>query len=317
MEEIRMATETITRPGLKHETLAAALAAFQAELPKLRKDETAKVTGENAKTGAKVSYSYGYAGLDTVVDTVLPVLGKHGLSITSKSTFIDGSFMLEVSLLHESGERETGYWPLPDPRRVGPQDLGSAYTYGRRYLTLALTGTFPGGEDDDGAKAQQAPRDSWDSARPARPTQAVDRQQQAGEEPQAAPARQAPKTVWSDTEVQELQTKLADRTVSLAVTGKGYDWMASKGLHDRPVGKSGVTGTLVLALRLADTVLTPETGLDEIAEIRAFAHDRGLLKVKVSATETLEEVVHEARELAAHAIVEQAKADTPNPQDEG
>src|SRR5689334_8476766 len=143
-------THDTTGPAEKHDTLAGALAAFQSELPKIRKDETAKVTGES-KNGGKISYTYGYAGLDAVVEAVLPVLGKHGLSITS-STYFDqqGNFMLKVNLVFRDGERETATWPLPDPRRVGPQDLGSAMTYGRRYLTLALTGTFPGGEDDDG-----------------------------------------------------------------------------------------------------------------------------------------------------------------------
>lgn len=298
-----------------HKTLAQALAAFQAELPKIRKDETAKVTGENKATGAKVSYSYGYAGLDTVVDTVLPVLGKHGLSITSKSTYTDASFMLEVSLLHESGERETGYWPLPDPRRVGPQDLGSAYTYGRRYLTLALTGTFPGGEDDDGAKAQSAPRDSWENAQPRAQAQrpGVDRQAISGQEPQAAPAAPAPKTSWTDEEVTDYQDKL--KIVDLDKVGAAYDWMAQRELHNRPVGVSGKTATLVLSLRLADAALLPDATPEIIGMLRQTAETRGLINVKVSATETLEQVLHEARELAAYAAAERAKRETPDPQD--
>lgn len=288
----------------QHETLAAALAAMQAELPKLRKTETAKVNGES-KTGAKISYSYGYTGLDQVVETVLPALGKNGLSVTSKTSFADNVFMLEVTLLHEGGEREIGYWPLPDPRRVGPQDIGSAMTYGRRYLTLALTGTFPGGEDDDGAKAQETPRESWDNAKPVKPQNA----------PVSAPPAQAPKTSWTDEEVAELHAKLADPAASLDKIGKGYDWMASKGLHERTLGASGITGTLILALRLADQALLPETTLEEVATIRDFADSRGLLKVKVSPTDTLEQALYEAQELATHAMVEQAKKNTPNPED--
>jgi len=286
-------------------TLASALAAFQAELPKIRKDETAKVTGES-KSGAKVNYSYGYAGLDTVVDTVLPVLGKHGLSITAKSTFADSNFMLEVSLLHESGERETGYWPLPDPRRVGPQDLGSAYTYGRRYLTLALTGTFPGGEDDDGQKAQQSSRDSWEDAKP-RQRPAEDRQAQAGQEPQAIPSPAPAKTAWTDAEVASFMTPMPTAPVEKVV--KVYDWMASKKLHNREVvgvlgGVIGdgvkVTATVVVAHRLASAALEHDATVGGIADIRNMAADRGLLKIQLSETETLEQALHEARDLAAH-----------------
>src|ERR1700760_4703631 len=103
-KEIRMATvesddgvTSMVVTGYRHASLAEALAAFQAEVPKMSKDETAKVKSE------KANYTYGYAGLAQFVEIVEPVLGKHGLSITSKTTFDgNGNFMLEVSLLHES-----------------------------------------------------------------------------------------------------------------------------------------------------------------------------------------------------------------------
>jgi hypothetical protein len=303
----------------KHDSLAAALAAFQAELPKLRKDETAKVTGES-KSGAKISYSYGYAGLDAVVEAVLPALGKHGLSITSKSVIdASGGFMLEVALLHEGGDREIGYWPLPDPRRAGPQDIGSSYTYGRRYLTLALTGTFPGGEDDDGQKAQQSARDRWEDARP-RTDQAFDQHRRGvnADEPQEPP--KPPKTSWTDAEVFGYQAKMVTSELDLAV--KGYDWMAGNGLHDRKVGNPADaaepprTATDIMASRLGDEALAPDATLDSLHHLKTIATDRALLKIQVSDTETLDQVLFEARELAQHAEVAAAKADTPDPQAE-
>jgi len=279
-----------------HKTLAEALAAFQAELPKLRKDETAKVTGENAKTGAKVSYSYGYAGLDQVCETVEPVLGKHGLAVTSKTTWSDGAMVLEVSLLHESGERETGFWPLPDPRRSGPQDLGSAMTYGRRYLTLALTGTFPGGEDDDGAKAQTyAQQERWDNAKP------------KAEKPVSAPP--APKTEWTDEEIGTYHRNIETLPIGQAVNG--YDWMAGKNLHKRsiPIAAENpdtgepfrVNATEVLALRLADEAVKPEATVKDIADLRAYAEARGLLKLPVSEATTLDEELAMARDTKSTA----------------
>jgi hypothetical protein len=309
---------TDAQATVPHASLAAALAAFQAELPKLLKDEKAKVKGET-KDGRSYDRSYGYADLAQVVETVLPVLGKHGLSVTSKSSFDPGgNFLLEVSLLHESAERETGFWPLPDPRRSGPQDIGSAMTYGRRYLTLALSGTYPGGEDDDGAKAQQAPRDSWESAQP-RQRPVEDRQQQAGQEPQAAAAPKPVKTTWTDEEVYDYQAKMG--TVSLDSAVKAYDWMAGKGLHDREVGhptdasEPQMTATTVIAVKLATAAGDPGITPEEVEDLRAIATGRGLMKIPVSPTETLQQVLHEAAELAVHAAVEQAKADTPNPQD--
>lgn len=290
----------------KHETLAAALAAFQAELPKLRKTETAKVTGES-KSGAKISYSYGYTGLDQVVETALPVAGAHGLSITSKTTYADSLFMLEVVLLHEGGEREIGYWPLPDPRRVGPQDIGSAMTYGRRYETLGLLGLYPGGEDDDGAKAQQTSRERWEDAKAVqRPVE--DRQAQSGQEPQAAPTGPPVKTSWTDAEVHDIQAKMV--TAALDKTIGAYDWMAGKGLHNRKVVGSGEateiprSATDIMASRLADEALKADNSPAIIDGLKAIAADRGLLKVQVSETETLDQAIFEARELAAHAAAE-------------
>lgn len=268
--------------------LAEALAAFQAELPKLVKDETANVTGKN-REGGTVKYKYGYADLAQVCETVLPVLGKHGLSVTSRTIFVDTRMVLEVALLHASGEDRIGYWPLPDPLRVGPQDLGSAMTYGRRYLTLALTGTFPGGEDDDGAQAQANARmDRWENARNT-------------EKPVSAPP--APVKDWSkatDEEIGDLHKRIETLPIGQAVNG--YDWMASEGLHDRSIPMTvgdeafRVTATEVLASRLADEAVKPDTTLQQIADLRAYADDRGLLKVAVSESTTLDEELAMARD---------------------
>jgi hypothetical protein len=302
-----------------HATLAAALAAFQAELPKLTKDEKAKVKGET-RDGRAYDRSYGYADLAQVVETVLPVLGKHGLSVTAKNTFTSDGYMLKVTLLHESGESDTGDWPLPDPRRSGPQDIGSAMTYGRRYLTLALSGAYPGGEDDDGAKAQTTARESWDTALPARPTtsQAQD-QHRRGVNHTDEPAPAAPpkpiKTTWTDLEVYDYQAKMGTVTLDSAI--KAYDWMAGKDLHKRYVANPTdanapiMCATDVLAVKLAHEA--QDASLGDIEGLRALATDRGLLKVQVSPTATLEQALYEARELAAHALTEGAEAPPADP----
>jgi len=275
-----------------HANLAGALAAFQAELPKLTKDEKATVKGET-KDGRKYDRSYGYADLGQVVEAVLPVLGKHGLSISSGTVFIGDSFVLEVTLLHEGGDGErTAVWPLPDPRRSGPQDIGSAMTYGRRYLTLALTGTYPGGEDDDGAKAQSyAQQERWDNAKP----------HQAA--PVSAPPA-PPKTEWTDPEISAYHRNIETLEIGKAVNG--YDWMAGKGLHNRAVPIDAinpdteepfrVNATEVLALRLADEAVKPEATVKDIADLRAYAEARGLLKLPVSEATTLDEELAMARD---------------------
>jgi hypothetical protein len=125
-----------------------------------------------------------------------------------------------------------------------------------------------------------------------------DRQAVAGQEPQAPAAPPAPKTSWTDAEVAEILTKMAVAELDKAVGA--YDWMGSKGLVKRAVGEGGRTATDIIALRMTDVALHPAATVAEIADIRNKAADRGLLKVKVSETETLEQALHEARDLAAH-----------------
>lgn len=270
---------------LKHPTLAAALAAFQAELPKLRKDETAKVRGEG-KDGQPVNYQYGYADLAQVVEAVMPVLGKHGLSFTSTPTMSGNQFVLEYCLLHESGEERAGVWPLPNPMQTKPQNLGSAITYARRYALMAVTGTFPDKEDDDGQKAADVPRDY--SAREEPPQQ-----------PPAAQRRQSrrdlsPKKAWSDLEVQELHLKIASAALPDAL--KMFDWMISKGLHDREVPHPVVPGEtasarFVFADRIAQEAVKPTSTREVLLEMRHVAEARELLREQVSETETLDEAL--------------------------
>ncbi len=136
-----------TEPSIAR--LAAALASFQAELPQIRKDQTAKVTSEKGS-----SYSYTYADLATVSLQVMPLLGKHGLSFTSWPSTTPRGFMLRYYLLHESGEQMAGEYPLPVDVK-SPQAMGSAITYARRYALCSVTGVSPD-DDDDAAAAEGA-----------------------------------------------------------------------------------------------------------------------------------------------------------------
>lgn len=128
----------------KHESLAAALAAFQAALPAIVKNKAGQARGARTR----------YADLAEVSSEVLPLLGAHGLSFSARPTLLDdGRFVLAYALRHESGGEDTGMYPLP--QNAGPQDLGSALTYARRYTLMAVTGVAPD-DDDDGHAAQAA-----------------------------------------------------------------------------------------------------------------------------------------------------------------
>jgi hypothetical protein len=127
-------------------SLAAALAAVQRKLPDVRKAETAHVRSD------KGNYSYRYATLPDITKAVLPLLGENGLAWVTRPTLVDERFVLVYELLHTSGEKVSGEYPLPTGG--SPQALGSAITYARRYCLCAVTGVAAD-DDDDGAAATE------------------------------------------------------------------------------------------------------------------------------------------------------------------
>lgn len=130
--------------------LAKALARFQADVPHVAKGNTAEVPTKN---GGK--YKYDYADLTDVTEAILPLLAKHGFAWATMPSYSQYGFALHYELIHESGEKLEGWYPLPE---AAPQEIGSAVTYARRYALCAVSGVAPGGDDDDAGKAQSAPR---------------------------------------------------------------------------------------------------------------------------------------------------------------
>ena len=128
----------------KHKGITQALAAFQADLPKV------------GKGSVNPAFKSKYADLADVVAVVLPALAKQGLAWVTIPTLTENGFVLKYELRHTSGESITGEWPLPDASAPA-QALGSAVTYGKRYALSAVTGIAPD-DDDDGNAAQGAAR---------------------------------------------------------------------------------------------------------------------------------------------------------------
>lgn len=293
----------------EHANLAAALAAFQAELPSMAADKTGKIKGRT-REGNPYEYSYNYADLSSVADAILPTLGKHGLSFSARPTVIDGGFALVYTLRHLGGESDAGVWPLPSPMQVGPQELGSAITYARRYALLAVTGCFPAGMDDDGKAAQ----DTASSRQQERTQQRQDRRQRQSQQPadQAKPAdKTSTKTPrqYSDTEMLAFFSKLDSLKLDEAVAL--YDWMGRVNLHQRAAnagsGGGPTTATRVLAVSLSFRASDPAADVATLDKIRTIAEERGLLKTEVADGSTLD-----AELQAIRAIKMQEKTDTEN-----
>ncbi len=132
---------------------ATALVAAQAAMGDITKGRTAKVEMNNGKG----SYSYAYADLSDVLSDSRPILTKNGLAISQNVCTNGKDVEVWTTLLHVSGQYRTD-GPIAFNGGNSPQQAGSAITYARRYAALASLGLAS--EDDDGAKAAQAPTES-------------------------------------------------------------------------------------------------------------------------------------------------------------
>jgi hypothetical protein len=128
-----MANASIQYEGSK---LTAALVKFQADLPDIGLDS------ENPHFKSK------FASLPNITKIVLPKLAEQGLSFSAGGVILEGQFGLSASLLHESGEERSGFFPIT---ATDPQKIGSAITYARRYLLASLTGIVADADDDGNA----------------------------------------------------------------------------------------------------------------------------------------------------------------------
>lgn len=122
--------------------LAAALAKAQGEM-------------ENAgKNSVNPHFRSKYADLAEIINTVRPVLAKHGLSVTQFPSF-DGTLAhVETIIAHQSGEWMSGTTSSP-VQKADPQGIGSATTYLRRYSLAAVCNLA---QEDDDANAATKPK---------------------------------------------------------------------------------------------------------------------------------------------------------------
>tara|TARA_R110002012_G_scaffold261170_1_gene442967 strand:+ start:428 stop:1156 length:729 start_codon:yes stop_codon:yes gene_type:complete len=133
----------LMRTSAQLNELGKALAVAQSEFPILPKTKTVKVQTHDGK-----GYTYSYADLALILETILPITSKNGLSVIQIPIISDRGYTLVTRLLHESGEWIESELPLKQ-QRDGAQAMGSALTYMRRYSLSAML-CLATDEDDDG-----------------------------------------------------------------------------------------------------------------------------------------------------------------------
>ncbi|MEQ5857271.1 ERF family protein [Halomonas sp. EF61] len=121
---------------------SAAMAAMQTEMPSI---------AERGKTN-----NGKYATLEDIVDTVRPVMQKHGFAVSFRVKTVDKGIEVTGVLMHKGGHREETAMLLPadtSGNKNAVQAFGSTTSYGKRYVLCALLNIMTRGEDDDGVSA--------------------------------------------------------------------------------------------------------------------------------------------------------------------
>ncbi len=124
----------------------AAFAAMQAELPAAVRAGK----GHNGKA---------YARYEDVIGTLRPHFEVHGFSISHRVDTSGDRIKVTGILGHKDGHsEETQFSAPPDSsgNKTPIHAMASTISYGKRYVTLTLTGIATEGEDDDARKASVA-----------------------------------------------------------------------------------------------------------------------------------------------------------------
>jgi len=136
-----------------------AVANFKAEAVDIVKNKRVKYKTEKGVT------EYSHAELGQIVNTVTPLLSKHGLSHHWEYGQQDSKIKVTCFLTHEDGyEKSTSLEAPPDTSggKNGIQAIGSTTSYLERYTFMAMTGLASRDQDDDGRKfgvvEDEAPR---------------------------------------------------------------------------------------------------------------------------------------------------------------
>jgi hypothetical protein len=139
----------------QREAFDTAFAQMHAKLPQVRRDGTIELTKDGKKLGL-IKFTR-WEDMDKVIR---PVMGEHGFALTFTTVEGPGNKLVIRGELMREGHSRVAEIPLPPdvgPGRNSLQAVGSAISYGKRYLAEMLLNIVRCGEDDDGNSANDAP----------------------------------------------------------------------------------------------------------------------------------------------------------------
>jgi hypothetical protein len=158
MERLLQMHERIVERNAKA-AYASSLAAMQPHLPVIT--EKGKIIVRD-KVTKEVIQSTGYALWEDINEAIRPILSEYGFALSFKTGIApDGKITVTGILSHREGHQEETTMALPHDStgsKNAVQAVGSSTSYGKRYTASALLNITSRGEDDDGNKAIDPPK---------------------------------------------------------------------------------------------------------------------------------------------------------------
>lgn len=131
---------------------AGAMAEFQKRCPPIPKQSKAKIT---TKSGTQ--YAYTYAELDTIAETVRPILHDLGLSYSWDSSVSDRTLEAVCTLRHANGHSVQARFACSVDSQSAMNDqqkVAAALTYARRQSLIQVLGLTTTDPDTDAASTE-------------------------------------------------------------------------------------------------------------------------------------------------------------------
>ncbi len=138
------------------EQFDAAMSKLQGELPIISKDKKVDFTSKRTNTRT----TYAYAPIDSIIRQTRDVIARNGFSYTVTTEQSADEMTAICTVKHEAGHSEQTTFRVPldkDAYMTGPQKVGAAMTFSKRYAFCNAFGIITGDEDNDATHIDDKP----------------------------------------------------------------------------------------------------------------------------------------------------------------